>query len=72
MCGIYCVAFIEYSIAAKNLLEYTNLFSSNDYQKNSKIIYMCLKLNMVITLSCTLGEVYETILMISRGDLGHL
>ena len=44
MCGIYCIAFIEYSIAANNLLEYTNLFSSNDYQKNNKIIYMCFKI----------------------------
>ena len=43
-CGIYCIAFIEYSIAAKKMLEYTNLFSSNDYQKNNKIIYMCFKI----------------------------
>ena len=26
----------------------------------------------VITLGCTLGEVHETILLISRGDLGRL
>ena len=27
MCGFYCIAFIEYMIAGKTLLDYTNLFS---------------------------------------------
>ena len=31
MCGFYCIAFIEYMIAGKTLLDYTNLFSPNDY-----------------------------------------
>ena len=39
MCGFYCIAFIEYMLAGKSLLDYTNLFSSNDYKKNDKIIY---------------------------------
>ena len=39
MCGFYCVAFIEYMLAEKTLLDYTNLFSLNDYKKNDKIIY---------------------------------
>ena len=39
MYGFYCVAFIEYLIAGKTLLVYTNLFSPNDYQKNDNIIY---------------------------------
>ena len=38
-CGFYCVAFIEYMLAEKTLLDYTNLFSLNDYKKNDKIIY---------------------------------
>ena len=29
--------------AEKNLLDHTNLFSSNDYQKNNKIIYTYFK-----------------------------
>ena len=43
MCGFYCVAFKEYMIAVKILLDYTNLFSPGDYQKNEKIIYKYFK-----------------------------
>ena len=39
MCGFYCIAFIEYMLAVKTLLDYTNLFSPDDYEKNDKIIY---------------------------------
>ena len=38
LCGFYCITFIEYMLAGKTLLDYTNLFSSNDYKKNDKII----------------------------------
>ena len=30
-------------LAGKTLLDYTNLFSPNDYKKNNKIIYKYLK-----------------------------
>ena len=43
MCGFYCVAFIEYMFAGKTLLDYTNLFSANDYKKNDTIVYDCFK-----------------------------
>ena len=43
MCGFYCIAFIEYMLAEKTLLHYTNLFSPNGYEKNSKIIYKYFK-----------------------------
>ena len=33
------IAFIEYMLAGKTLLDYTNLFSPNDNKKNDKIIY---------------------------------
>ena len=33
MCGFYYIAFIEYMIAGKTLLDYTSLFAPNDYQK---------------------------------------
>ena len=36
----YCFQFL---IAGKTLLDYANLFSSNDYQKNDKIIYKYFK-----------------------------
>ena len=37
MCGFYCIAFIEYLLAGKTLLDYTNLFSPNGYKKKDKI-----------------------------------
>ena len=42
MCGYCCITFIEYILAGKTLLEYTNLFSPNDY-KNDQIIYKYFK-----------------------------
>ena len=39
LCGFYCITFIEYMIPGKTLLDYTNLCSPNDYQKNDQIIY---------------------------------
>ena len=33
MCGFYCIAFIEYMLAGKTLLDHTNLFSPNDCKK---------------------------------------
>ena len=38
MCGFYCIAFTEYMLAGKTLLDYNNLFSPHDYKKNYKII----------------------------------
>ena len=38
-----CIAFIEYMVVGKIFLDYTNLFSPNDYKKNDKIIYKYLK-----------------------------
>ena len=46
MCGSYCIAFIEYMIAGETLLDFTNLFSPNDYRKNGKIIYKYFKNNL--------------------------
>ena len=34
MSGFYCIVFIEYMHEGKSLLDYTNLFSSNEYKKN--------------------------------------
>ena len=39
MCGFHCFVVIEYMLALKTLLSYTNLFSPNDYKKNDQIIY---------------------------------
>ena len=43
ICGFYCIDFIEYMLAGKTLLDYTNLFSPNAYKKNDKIIYKYFK-----------------------------
>ena len=34
----FCIGFIDFMLRGKSLLDYTNLFSPNDYQKNDKII----------------------------------
>ena len=38
MCGYFCIGFIDFMLKGKSLLEYTNLFSSNDYEENDKIV----------------------------------
>ena len=43
MCGFYCIVFIEYMIAGKTLLDYTKIFSPNDYQNNDKMKYKYFK-----------------------------
>ena len=45
MCGYFCIEFIDFMLKDKRLLEYTNLFSPNDYEKNNKIILKKLILN---------------------------
>ena len=36
MCGYFRIGFIDFMLAGKSLLEYTNLFSPNEYKKNDK------------------------------------
>ena len=43
MCGFNCFSFKEFMQSGQTLLDHTNLFSPNDYQKNDKIIYKYLK-----------------------------
>ena len=43
MFGFYCITFIEHVLAGKTLLDYTNLFSPNDYKDNDNIIYKYFK-----------------------------
>ena len=38
MCGYFCIEFIDFMLKGKSLLDYTNLFSSNKYENNVKII----------------------------------
>ena len=34
----FCIGFIDLMLKGKSLLEYTNLFYPNEYEKNGKII----------------------------------
>ena len=38
MCGYFWIGFIDSMQKGKSLLEYTNLFSPNEYKKCAKII----------------------------------
>ena len=37
MCRYFCIGYIDFMLKGKSLLEYSNLFSPNDYEKNDKI-----------------------------------
>ena len=34
MCRYFCIEFIDFMLAAKKLIDYTNLFSPHDFLKN--------------------------------------
>ena len=38
MCGYFCIEFNNYMLKGKTLLDYTNLFSPNDFKKNDRVI----------------------------------
>ena len=38
MRGYYCIEFIDYMLEGKSLIDFTNLFSPNDFKKNDQII----------------------------------
>ena len=38
MCGYFCIEFINYMLKGKTLLDYTNLFSPNDFKNNGQVI----------------------------------
>ena len=38
ICRCICIGLIDFMLKGKSLLEFTNLFSPNDYEKNDKII----------------------------------
>ena len=38
MCGYFCIGFIDFMLKGKILLEYTNMFTPEDYENNDKII----------------------------------
>ena len=38
MCGYFCIGFIDFMLVDKKLTDFTNLFSSCDFDKNDQII----------------------------------
>ena len=38
MCGYFCIGFIDFLFASKNLIDYTSLFSPYDFEENDRII----------------------------------
>ena len=43
MCGYFCIGFIDFMLAGKTLIDYTNLFSPYDFDKNDQIIFSYFK-----------------------------
>ena len=43
MCGYFCIGFIDFMLAGKTLIDYANLFSPHDFDKNDQIILSYLK-----------------------------
>ena len=38
MCGYLCIGFIDFMLKRKNLADFVNLFSPNNFKKNDDII----------------------------------
>ena len=51
MCGYFCIEFINYMLKGKTLLDYTNLFSPNNFKKSDELLKEYLKMNNIIELT---------------------
>ena len=43
MCGYFCIGFIDFMFAGKTLIDYTNMFSPQDFNKNDSITFSYFK-----------------------------
>ena len=43
MCGYFCIGFIDFMLAGKKSIDYTNLFSPHEFKKNDDIILLYFK-----------------------------
>ena len=43
MCGYFRIGFIDFMLVDKTLIDYTNLFSSYDFNENDSIIFSYFK-----------------------------
>ena len=46
MSGYFFIGFIDFMLKGKSLLEYTNLFSPNEYKRNDRIILKYFQQNL--------------------------
>ena len=46
MCGYFCIGFINYMFKGKNVTDFTNLFSPNNFKKNEDIILKYFQTNL--------------------------
>ena len=46
MCGYFCIGFTDFMFKGKNLTDFTNLFSPNNFNKNDNIILKYFKTNV--------------------------
>ena len=37
ICGYFCIGFNHFMVKGKSFLDYNNLFSSNEFEKNHKV-----------------------------------
>ena len=46
MCGCLCIGFIDFMLAEKTLIDFTNLFSRNNFRKNDDMILNYFMINV--------------------------
>ena len=51
MCGYFCIEFINYMLKGKTLLDYTNLYSPNDFKRTIELLKEYLRMNNIIELT---------------------
>ena len=43
MCGYFCIVFIDFMFKGQTLIDYTNFFSPNNFEKNDDLIFSYFK-----------------------------
>ena len=46
MCGHFCIGFIDFMLAGKTSTDFTNLVSTNNFNKNDDIILSYFRVNV--------------------------
>ena len=62
MCSYFCIGFIDFMLKDKRLLDDTNLFSPNDYEKDDKMIlkyFQQLKRQKLYCATCSTHRKFE-------------